>query len=109
MENKVISDCLDKLNSLRIEKWAYHKFERIVNDILTEINALMRASVNNDEKQKFLGIYGAVSHTLDKEVQFIKFKEDEMKKKNTAKIRFAEHSELVSKAYDMIRLDILSL
>jgi hypothetical protein len=108
IENKIVSECLNKLNSLRLENNAYYSFVRIVNEILAEINNLRSVSIDEDEKRKLFGIYSAISHTLGKEVEYIKYKEDEMKKKNAAKVRKKEHYELVSKACEMINLDLLA-
>lgn len=109
MDNKIITECLTKLNSLRLENNAYHSFVRTVNDILAELNQLRNNSLDQNERQKIHGIYEAVNHTLHKEVEFIKYKEDEMRKKNAANIRKKEHYELVSKAFEMMNLDLLSL
>lgn len=107
--NKIINDCLDKLNSLRLEDYAYYPFVRIVNEILAEINNMRSHSDDPNEKQRLFGVYGAVSHTLGKEVWYIKHKEDEMRKKNAPKKRKTEHYELVTKACEMIDMDLLAL
>jgi hypothetical protein len=108
-DNIIIKESLQKLNSLRLEDRAYHSFVRIVNGILSEINVLINTSDDNLVKERLFRIYKSVSHTLHKEVEYIKLKEDEMRKKNSAKIRKKEHYELVSKACEMINLDVFAL
>jgi len=48
----------------------------------------------------------AVAHTLGKEVEYIKYHQDEMRKKNAAKKRTDEYRESVTEAVRRIYQDI---
>lgn len=106
-KNAVIEECLTELNQLRIKKYAYHSFETIVNKILDEINKVRNATEDEKEKTRLFHIWGNISHTLDKEVQYIRFAEERMKKKNAAKVRIKETSDAVDKACNQIYIDLL--
>jgi len=109
IKNEIIRESFEKLNSLKDQEFSYFEFVNIVNTILTEIHRLMMSSDNEEDKKEYYDTHAAITHALTKEVKEIEYKEIEMKKNNAAQIRWDEHDNLVTEAYETIHADITKI
>lgn len=104
-----IKQLYSELNKLRLDDYAYYPFQRQVDQILDEINALMGEEPDEKKKIPLRIAYSGLSHTAGKEVGYIKYHQDLMHKKNAAKVRRTEYYNSISKAVDQVYMDIFNI
>ncbi|KAA2241521.1 hypothetical protein F0L74_16635 [Chitinophaga agrisoli] len=97
---------LSEMNSLRTQSGKYHSLKILCEQMLSVINDMQRVATDEDERRRLVGVYSALSHTNGKEVEFVKYHEDEMRKKNAAQKRQTEYFAALDKAIGLIRMDI---
>lgn len=94
------------LNTLRKEEYCFVTFDRIVSEILIELDILIEAPHNLELKNEYINISYHLSHTSDKEVEFIKYAQEKMLKRNTPKIREIEYFVSINDAIHQIESDL---
>jgi hypothetical protein len=102
-----IRQIFDDMNKLRLDDYSYYAFKRNISSILEEINGLIAEEQDEQKKIHYQHAYSALAHTDNKEVEFIKYHQDLMRKKNAAKVRRTEYFDAVEKAYDQIYRDLI--
>lgn len=82
-----IRQIFDEMNNLRRDDFAYYDIKRNVFAILEELNGLIAEEPDDQEKIQYRQTYLELAHTDSKEVEYVKYHEDLMRKKNVAKVR----------------------
>lgn len=108
LANNSIKELFGQLSPLLHKKRCYYDFKRICETIETIIEKRIAEKVDNDNiSTNYLNAaLLSLSHTIGKEVGFIKYHQDKMHKKNAAKVRADEYYEAVHKAHKQVYLDI---
>lgn len=102
-----IRQIFDDMNKLRLDDYSYYTFKRNIASILEELNGLITEEEDKQKKIYYQQAFSALAHTDNKEVEFIKYHQDLMRKKNAAKVRRTEYFEAVEKAYGQIYMDLV--
>lgn len=104
-----IKNFYDRLYPLLHQERCYYDFKRICEEIETIIRKRIVEKANDSSSSEYLIAASRLSHTIGKEVDFIKYHQDKMHKKNAAKVRANEYYEAIQKAYKQVYLDIFSV
>jgi hypothetical protein len=102
-----IRQIFDDMNKLRLDDYSYSSFKRNISSILMEVNGLIAEEQDEQKKLYYQHAYSALAHTDNKEVEFVKYHQDLMRKKNAAKVRRTEYFDAVEKAYDQVYIDLI--
>jgi hypothetical protein len=105
-EQKSVTQLFNELNNHRFKERAYYSFKRTSEKILQKIEEMQKEGVHDREMDLMQAAY-RLSHTIGKEVDFIKYHEDRMHKKGAAKVREKEYYDSIDQAIKQIEADII--
>ncbi|OJW31541.1 MAG: hypothetical protein BGO54_13850 [Sphingobacteriales bacterium 46-32] len=110
MENskETVATLFASLHPLRTQDGCYYSFKRICESIENLLREQHDQETDPGTKTHYLHAFSALTHTIGKEVWFIKAAQDKMRKKGAARIRATEYEQAVEKAYWQVKMDIAS-
>lgn len=106
-KNEEIKSLFGQLNSLKTEEYCFRSFDRIVTEILSKLEVLIEEETIETVKNEYIYVHSCLTHTSNEEVEFIKYHENRMHKRNAAKVRAIEYRNAVAKAVDQVCLDLI--
>lgn len=111
-EDSVILEEIKKKNREITQFVSYdgdaYRFKRLANELL-DLVVELSSSDNQEIRFNAEWSHNAISHTIDKEVNYVEYDYDRMIKKNAAKIRKNEYYMSIKKAAMQLDMDLGSL
>jgi uncharacterized membrane protein len=109
MENKnlKVSALKQQLSLLINSENCYYQFKDLCNKIIYIIEECANYENDTHKKQIYVNTATAISHTIDKEVGFLKEAEDLKNKKNAAIVSKRKFKTAFENSYNQILLDLI--